>query len=117
MNLRDALTTLADLDGVLAVQLLTLDGLPVEMIGHGVRADVLAAEAAAVAGAALSAAERLMLGEVGYVTVRLPQYRLVCFPLAEHAVAMVIGEGAGALVVEEAAGAIRSLREALAEAV
>jgi len=113
VSLRDALAGLADVEGVLAVLLLTRDGLPVEMVGHGVRSDVLAAEAAAVTSAALGAAERLMLGEVGHVAVRLPTYRLVCLPLDEYAVAMLVGDVAGALVVDEATGAIAALRAAL----
>lgn len=113
MSVREALGQIADVDGVLAALLLTSDGLPVEMIGQGVRADVLAAEAAAVAGSAASAAERLVLGPVGYVAVSLPQYQLVCFPTDDHAVAIVVGHGAGTLVIEEARGAVRAVRDAL----
>lgn len=112
MSVREALRSVAETDGVLAVQVLTSDGLPVEMIGHGMRADVLAAEAAGLAHAATSAAERLMLGEPDRVVVRLPQYALACVLLERHRVAMVVVQGR-----EEAAlAAARDARVALADA-
>lgn len=112
MSVREALRPIAETDGVLAVQVLTRDGLPVEMIGHGMRADVLAAEAAGMARAATSAAERLMLGEPEQMVVRLPQYVLACVVLERHRLALVVAQGH-----EEAAlAAARGARAAVADA-
>jgi predicted regulator of Ras-like GTPase activity (Roadblock/LC7/MglB family) len=95
--LRDALTPLSELAGVVAALVLTRDGLPVEMVGHGVRADVLAAEAGSLAEACRSAAERLLLGEAQGVSVMAPGYRLSCLLLDEHVLAMVLeGDAADA---------------------
>ncbi|MEJ2666917.1 MAG: roadblock/LC7 domain-containing protein [Deinococcales bacterium] len=88
--LRDVLTPLSELAGVVAALVLTRDGLPVEMVGHGVRADVLAAEAGSLAEACRSAAERLLLGEAQGVSVMAPGYRLSCLLLEEHVLAMVL---------------------------
>lgn len=89
-QLREALAPLTEEGGVVAALLLTRDGLPVEMVGHGVRADVLAAEGGALASACRSAAERLMLGDAEEVSVRAPGYRLTCLLLGEHALALVL---------------------------
>ncbi len=114
MSLREALRPLAETDGVLAAQVLTLDGLPVEMIGHGMRADVLAAEAAGLAGAARSAAERLMLGEPQHLVVGLPQYELVCLLLEHHSVALVVAHGRADAVLRAGETARAALERALA---
>ncbi len=116
LRLREALTPLAEEGGVVAALVLTRDGLPVEMVGHGVRADVLAAEGGALAEACRSAADRLMLGEADEITVRAPGYRLTCLLLGEHALALVLAgdEASGALEVARAA--VASLREALGDA-
>jgi len=114
-RLHEALAPLAEAGGVVAALVLTRDGLPVEMLGHGVRADVLAAEGGALAEACRSAAERLMLGEADEITVRAPGYRLTCLLLGEHALALVLAgeEATGALDV--ARKTVASLREALGE--
>ncbi len=112
-RLREALAPLGEEGGVVAALVLTRDGLPVEMVGHGVRADVLAAEGGALAEACRSAADRLMLGEANEITVRAPGYRLTCLLLGEHALALVLAgdEASGALEVARAA--VVSLRDAL----
>jgi len=114
-RLREALAPLSEEGGVVAALVLTRDGLPVEMVGHGVRADVLAAEAGSLAEACRSAAERLMLGKAQDVTIRAPGYQLTCLLLGEHALALVLAgdEAGGAL--EAARGRLASLREALGE--
>lgn len=114
-RLREALAPLAEEGGVVAALVLTRDGLPVEMVGHGVRADVLAAEGGALAEACRSAAQRLMLGEADEITVRAPGYRLTCLLLGEHALALVLAgpEASGAL--DAARVTLAALREALGE--
>lgn len=114
-RLREALGPLAEEGGVVAALVLTRDGLPVEMVGHGVRADVLAAEGGALAEACRSAAERLMLGNADEITVRAPGYRLSCLLLGDYALALVLAgeEAAGAL--ETARATVAALREALGE--
>jgi predicted regulator of Ras-like GTPase activity (Roadblock/LC7/MglB family) len=114
-QLREALAPLAEEGGVVAALVLTRDGLPVEMIGHGVRADVLAAEGGALAEACRSAANRLMLGEADEVTLRAPGYRLTCLLLGNHALALVLAgdEAGGAL--DAARATVGKLREALGE--
>ncbi len=107
-GLRDVLAPLAERDGIVAALVLTRDGLPVEMVGHGVRPDALAAEAGALAEACRSAADRLMLGRAEGVTVSAPGYRLSCLLLDEHALALV-------LVGEEAGEALDAAREILGE--
>lgn len=109
MSVREVLRPLSETAGVMAVQVSTRDGLAVEMIGHGLRADVLAAETAAVLESSRSAADRLMLGEPAYVSVVLPQYRLLCFPLESHVLAVMVGEGDAPAAVELALGVLPRL--------
>ena len=109
MSVRDVLRPLSETAGVMAVQVSTRDGLPVEMIGHGLRTDVLAAETAAVLESSRSAADRLMLGEPAYVSLALPRYRLLCFPLERHVLAVVVGEGDAPAAVELALQALPGL--------
>jgi len=99
-----------------AALVLTRDGLPVEMVGHGVRADVLAAEAGALAEACRSATERLVLGEAENVTVRAPGYRLSCLLLGDHALALVLAGDQSDRALDVAVASIPALRDALAEA-
>lgn len=112
-DLRRVLAPLSESDGVVAALVLTRDGLPVEMVGHGVRADVLASEASGLGEACRSAAERLMLGEPEAVSVTAPGYRLSCLVLEEYTLALVLaGEGAdGAL--DAARALLPELRAAL----
>lgn len=113
-DLRALLAPLAEHDGVVVVLLLTRDGLPVEMVGHGMRAEVLAAEAASLIESARSAGERLMLGEAEDVTVSAPGYQLRCLPMPEHALALVV-TGASETALAAARAALGPLRQALGE--
>lgn len=115
-RLRAALAPLSEEGGVVAALVLTRDGLPVEMVGHGVRADVLAAEAGALAEACRSATERLVLGEAENVTVRAPGYRLSCLLLGDHALALVLAGDQSDRALDVAVASVPALREALAEA-
>ncbi len=115
MSLRDVLRRLAETEGVLAAQVATRDGLPVEMIGHGMRTDVLAAEAAGVLQSARSAADRLMLGNTAYVAVALPKNQLLCFPLDRYLVAVVVGEDDARQAIAATTEFLPKLAAALAE--
>jgi len=112
-DLRNVLAPLSERDGVVVALLLTRDGLPVEMVGHGVRAEVLAAEAAALAASCRSAAERLMLGEAEDVTVSAHGYRLSCLPLVDHVLALVLAGGEIDAAMQAAREVVADLREAL----
>lgn len=112
-ELRELLRPLAESAGVMAVQVATRDGLPLEMIGHGLRADVLAAEAASLLASAGSAADRLLLGESDHVMVALPDYRLVCFPLERHLLALVVSEADAEPAVALAKGALAEVQAAM----
>lgn len=113
--LRDVLTPLSELAGVVAALVSTRDGLPVEMVGHGVRADVLAAEAASLAEACRSAAERLLLGEAQGVSVMAPGYRLSCLLVGEHVLAMVLEGDAADAALAAGRDLLPALRQALGE--
>ena len=113
--LREVLAPLSESDGVVAALVLTRDGLPVEMVGHGVRADVLAAEAGALAGACRSAAERLMLGEAEGVSVMAPGYRLTCLLMEEYTLALVLAGDETGTALQAARSLLPELRAALGE--
>lgn len=113
--LREILAPLSESDGVVAALVLTHDGLPVEMVGHGVRADVLAAEAGALAAAGHSAAERLMLGDAEGVSVTAPGYRLSCLLMEDYALALVLSPDEGGAAVEAGRALLPELRAALGE--
>ncbi len=100
---------------MVAALVLTRDGLPVEMVGHGVRADVLAAEGGALAEACRSAGERLMLGNADEITVRAPGYHLTCLLLGDHALALVLAGEEAAAALEAARSTVAALRDALGE--
>ena len=88
-TLRDVLQPLLELDGLLAVLVATRDGLPVEMIGHGLRADHLAAEIAGVAEAARRGFVGLGMGEPAHASIRLPDYEVLVFRAGDHHLALV----------------------------
>ncbi len=113
--LREVLGPLSEMEGVVAALVLTRDGLPVEMVGHGVRADVLAAEAGTLASACRSAAERLMLGDAEGGSVMAPGYRLTCLLLEEHTLALVLDGNQADEGLEAARRLLPELRQALGE--
>lgn len=117
LALREALAPLSESDGVVAALVLTRDGLPVEMVGQGVRADVLAAEAGALAGACRSASKRLMLGDAEGVRVMAPGYRLSCLFLEEHTLALLVAGDDDGSAMQAARAVLPGLRAALGEGV
>ena len=90
MNLKQVLDELFEYDGLMTLLLLTRDGLPVEMLGHGLRADQLAAEVAGVAERARSSSDVLGLGEPTHLAMAVRDYSVVTFPLGEHYLTAVI---------------------------
>lgn len=110
---RDVLAPLSELGGVVSALVLTRDGLPVEMVGHGVRADVLAAEAGALAAACRSAAERLMLGNAEGVGVVAPGYRLTCLLMEEYTLALVLAGDEMEAAMDAALALLPELRAVL----
>lgn len=113
--LRGVLAPLSELGGVVSALVLTRDGLPVEMVGHGVRADVLAAEAGTLAEACRSAAERLMLGEAEGVGVTAPGYRLACLLMQEYTLALVLAGDDMEAALDAARAILPELRGVLGE--
>lgn len=88
--LHDALKPLLAQPGLLALLVLTRDGLPVEMIGHGLRADRLAAQVATVAEAARTSYAELGMGEPLHHVTKLPDYDVVTFGSGDHYLAAVL---------------------------
>lgn len=115
LALREALAPVSESDGVVAALVVTRDGLPVEMVGQGVRSDVLAAEAGALALACRSAAKRLMLGEAEGVSMMAPGYRLSCLFLEEHTLALLLAGDEDGPALDAARASLPGLRAALGE--
>ncbi len=89
MSLASLLRPLLAFDGLVAVVVLTRDGLPVEMIGHGLRADALAAEVATAAEAARRCFESLHMGELTRLRVELEHHEVMIVNLENHYLAIV----------------------------
>lgn len=84
MNLAALLRPLLAFDGLVAVMIMTRDGLPVEMIGHGLKANILAAEVATVAEAARKSFRALGLGKPEQLRVSLQNYETSILDLDHH---------------------------------
>ena len=89
MSIKVALRPLLGADGLVALLLLTRDGLPVEMFGYGLRAEKLAAEVAGIAGASRRACRELGLGEPSGQRIELEGHNLDIFPVADYYLAVV----------------------------
>lgn len=90
MKLRNAVGPLLSSDGLVALLVLTEDGLPVEMFGYGVRAEDLAAEIAGVARSARRACRALGLGEPRSQRISLGTHLIDIYPVHEHYLALVV---------------------------
>lgn len=90
MSLRDALQPLLGIDGLVALLVLTSDGLPVEMFGYGLRAERLAAEMAGVAGSARRGLRSLGLSEPSRQRIEAGSHNVEIFPLEEHYLVVVV---------------------------
>lgn len=89
MSLRVALRPLLGADGLVALLLLTRDGLPVEMFGYGLRADKLAAEVAGLASSSRRACRELGLGDPSGQRIELEGHNVDIFPVEEYYLAVV----------------------------
>lgn len=89
MSLAPLLRPLMAFDGLVAVIVLTRDGLPVEMIGHGLRADELSAEVAGVAEAARNCFQALGMGAPKLLKVELKGHEVTTFNLETHYLTIV----------------------------
>ena len=88
-GVHDAVRPLLAFDGLLTVLVTTRDGLPVEMIGHGLHADKLAAEAISILLTAEKCSKNLGLGKLEFQVVQLENYELVMFDLAAYVLVLV----------------------------
>lgn len=89
MRLREALAPLLGSDGLIALLVLTRDGLPVEMFGYGLRAEQLAAEIAGVAGAAARSFRSLGLSEPALHRFTLEGCEVEVVPVEDHYLTLV----------------------------
>lgn len=116
MKLRLALEPILADESVLAVLVLTHDGLPVEMFGYGLRVDDLAAQSASIGCGARKACSELGLGEPLAQLVRLPRYELEVIPLDDYFLTVVSersqgdGEATPGRTMEQIAPLRRALR-------
>lgn len=116
MSLAPRLRPLMAAPGMVVAVVFTRDGLPVEMLGHGLRADQLAAELASVARASRLAMTRLRLGEVSTMSFELEPYQIEMRSVGYHYLAAVCRaqEDASRQVVRDMMGELSGdLRSAL----
>ncbi len=93
MTLQEALRPIFTFNGLQSLLILTRDGLPVEMIGYGLRAEHLAAEIAGAAEASRRCYERLGMGVPRHQQVQLSDFEVVTFTLEHHYLALVLDGG------------------------
>lgn len=84
MSLRMGLEPLTGLDDLVALLVLTVDGLPVEMLGYGMRAERLAAEMASVAESARRGTFALGLGPPSRQRIITDAHTIDLFPVEGH---------------------------------
>lgn len=90
MNIATALRPLLSTDGLIAIVVMTKDGLPVEMIGHGLRANVLAAEMTSVAEVSRKCFTALGMGRPVSLQVNLEKYRAILYSFENHYLAVIL---------------------------
>jgi predicted regulator of Ras-like GTPase activity (Roadblock/LC7/MglB family) len=93
VTLRSSLQPLLGVDGLVALLVLTSDGLPVEMFGYGLRAEHLAAEIAGVARATRKSFRALGLGEPAGQRIALEGHNVEIVPVEDHYLAVVADSG------------------------
>lgn len=101
MNLAALLRPLLAFDGLVAVMIMTRDGLPVEMIGHGLRANILAAEVVTVAEAARKSFHALGLGQPSQLQVSLPKHETSILDLENHYLVVIFEPGTNQVLIEQ----------------
>ncbi len=84
MSLTKILRPLLTFDGLIAVMVMTRDGLPVEAIGHNFEGNELAAEVVTIAEASRNCFTNLRMGQIQHVRVSLEQYEIGIFSLDLH---------------------------------
>jgi predicted regulator of Ras-like GTPase activity (Roadblock/LC7/MglB family) len=89
VTLRASLQPLLGVDGLVALLVLTGDGLPVEMFGYGLRAEHLAAELAGVARATRKSFRALGLGEPAGQRIELEGHHVEIVRVEDHYLAVV----------------------------
>lgn len=84
MSLTTILRPLLTFDGLIAVMVMTRDGLPVEAIGHNLEGNELAAEIVTIAEASRNCFNNLQMGNPKHLRVTLEQYEISIFSLDLH---------------------------------
>jgi predicted regulator of Ras-like GTPase activity (Roadblock/LC7/MglB family) len=98
VTLRGTLQPLLGVDGLVALLVLTSDGLPVEMFGYGLRAEHLAAEIAGVARATRKSFRALGLGEPSGQRIALEGHNVEIVPVEDHYLAVVADSGRSGVI-------------------
>ncbi|MEX2541371.1 MAG: roadblock/LC7 domain-containing protein [Trueperaceae bacterium] len=91
--MRSALQPLLGIDGLVALLVLTRDGLPVEMFGYGLRAEQLAAEVAGIARSTGKAFRALGLGDPGRQRISLQSHGVDIIPVEDYYLVVVSDNG------------------------
>ena len=84
MSLTKILRPLLTFDGLIAVTIITRDGLPVEAIGHNFEGNELAAEMATIAEASRNCFINLQMGQTEHIRISLEQYEISIFSFDLH---------------------------------
>lgn len=93
MSLTTSLQPLLALEGIIAVVVMTRDGLPVEMIGHGAKASAIAAQLSTVAKTAQQSFEALDMGTPRRLRVALEQHDTFIVGFNHHYLALITQPG------------------------
>jgi predicted regulator of Ras-like GTPase activity (Roadblock/LC7/MglB family) len=114
MNIATALRPLLSVDGLVAIVVMTQDGLPVEMIGHGLRANVLAAEMTSVAEVGRKCFTTLGMGRPVSLQVNLEKYRAILYSFENHYLAVILKpNGSADAILQTISSSGEQIRSAL----
>ena len=101
MSLTKVLRPLLTFDGLIAVMVITRDGLPVEAIGHNLEGNRLAAEIATIAEAGRNCFTNLQMGQVKYLRISLEQHEVSIFSFELHYLVVIYRPNIDFALVEE----------------